>query len=88
MNASIPFGAASRSRYLQANRQYGGEDERQRDADNAGTQLSEHAEHAGHAGLGLWIVQRNVEALGGRVGAANRIGGGLSVTITLPRNGL
>jgi two-component system sensor histidine kinase ChvG len=40
-----------------------------------------------HAGLGLWIVQRNVEALGGRVGAANRIGGGLSVTITLPRNG-
>ena len=61
---------------------------RSRDADNAGTQLSEHAEHAGHAGLGLWIVQRNVEALGGRVGAANRIGGGLSVTITLPRNGL
>ena len=40
-----------------------------------------------HAGLGLWIVRRNVEALGGRVGAANRIGGGLSVTITLPRNG-
>jgi two-component system sensor histidine kinase ChvG len=39
-----------------------------------------------HAGLGLWIVRRNVEALGGRVGAANRIGGGLSVTITLPRN--
>lgn len=40
-----------------------------------------------HAGLGLWIVRRNVEALGGRVGAANRIGGGLSVTIILPRNG-
>ena len=39
-----------------------------------------------HSGLGLWIVRRNVEALGGRVGAANRIGGGLSVTITLPRN--
>jgi two-component system sensor histidine kinase ChvG len=58
---------------------------RSRDANDAGTQLSEHA---GHAGLGLWIVQRNVEALGGRVGAANRIGGGLSVTITLPRNGL
>jgi two-component system sensor histidine kinase ChvG len=53
---------------------------RSRDAVDAGTQLSEHA------GLGLWIVQRNVEALGGRVGAANRIGGGLSVTITLPRN--
>jgi two-component system sensor histidine kinase ChvG len=44
-------------------------------------------QQSGHAGLGLWIVQRNVEALGGRVAAANRIGGGLSVTITLPRNG-
>lgn len=42
---------------------------------------------SGHAGLGLWIVQRNVEALGGQVSAANRIGGGLSVTISLPRNG-
>ena len=45
------------------------------------------ARPSSHAGLGLWIVQRNVEALGGRVSAANRIGGGLSVTITLPRNG-
>jgi two-component system, OmpR family, sensor histidine kinase ChvG len=45
------------------------------------------AQASAHAGLGLWIVQRNVEALGGRVGAANRIGGGLSVTITLPRSG-
>lgn len=41
---------------------------------------------AGHAGLGLWIVRRNVEALGGTVVAANRLGGGLSVTITLPRH--
>lgn len=41
----------------------------------------------GHAGLGLWIVRRNVEALGGKVGAANRLGGGLSVTVTLPCNG-
>jgi len=39
-----------------------------------------------HAGLGLWIVRRNVEALGGQVKAANRIGGGLTVTIVLPRN--
>ena len=53
---------------------------RSRDAGDA------DAQHSEHAGLGLWIVQRNVEALGGRVGAANRIGGGLSVTITLPRN--
>jgi two-component system sensor histidine kinase ChvG len=42
---------------------------------------------SGHAGLGLWIVRRNVEALGGRVSAVNRIGGGLAVTITLLRNG-
>jgi two-component system sensor histidine kinase ChvG len=44
------------------------------------------AQATGHAGLGLWIVKRNVEALGGRVMAANRIGGGLCMTITLPRN--
>ena len=42
---------------------------------------------AGHSGLGLWIVRRNIELLGGRVTAANRIGGGLSVAIVLPRNG-
>ena len=45
---------------------------------------SAHA--SGHAGLGLWIVKRSVEALGGKVAAANRIGGGLCVIITLPRN--
>lgn len=38
----------------------------------------------GHAGLGLWIVKRNVEALGGRVSASNRVGGGLAVRIVLP----
>lgn len=47
----------------------------------------EMATPAGHAGLGLWIVRRNVEALGGRIAAANRLGGGLSVTVTLPRSG-
>jgi two-component system, OmpR family, sensor histidine kinase ChvG len=46
----------------------------------------EQVDAAGHAGLGLWIARRNVEALGGTVVAANRLGGGLSVTITLPRN--
>ncbi|HJQ59109.1 MAG TPA: HAMP domain-containing sensor histidine kinase [Vineibacter sp.] len=43
-------------------------------------------EAAQHAGLGLWIVRRNVEALGGRVVASNRAGGGLCVQVTLPRN--
>jgi two-component system sensor histidine kinase ChvG len=37
-----------------------------------------------HFGIGLWVVRRNVEALGGQVGAANRDGGGLAVTVTLP----
>ncbi len=45
------------------------------------------AQPSGHAGLGLWIVRRNIETLGGRASAANRDGGGLSVTVALPRNG-
>lgn len=44
-------------------------------------------ENGEHSGLGLWIVRRNVEALGGHVTATNRFGGGLSVVIVLPRNG-
>jgi two-component system sensor histidine kinase ChvG len=39
-----------------------------------------------HMGLGLWIVRRHVEALGGHVTALNRETGGLSVHITLPVN--
>ncbi len=46
-----------------------------------------NAPPSGHAGLGLWIVRRNVEALDGRVAASNRVGGGLSIVITLPRDG-
>ncbi|HTR87016.1 MAG TPA: ATP-binding protein, partial [Reyranella sp.] len=38
-----------------------------------------------HSGLGLWIARRHVEALGGRVSASNRPGGGLSIVIVLPR---
>lgn len=38
-----------------------------------------------HSGLGLWIVRRNVEALGGVVTATNRIGGGLTVRVRLPQ---
>lgn len=37
-----------------------------------------------HSGLGLWIVRRNIEALGGSVAATNRVGGGLSVRVMLP----
>lgn len=37
-----------------------------------------------HFGIGLWIVKRNVEALGGSVSAAIRPEGGLRVTVHLP----
>jgi two-component system sensor histidine kinase ChvG len=37
-----------------------------------------------HSGLGLWIVRRQVETLGGTVMAANRPQGGLSIRISLP----
>jgi len=37
-----------------------------------------------HAGLGLWIVKRNIEAIGGEVSAINRPGGGLMLCATLP----
>ncbi len=36
-----------------------------------------------HQGLGLWIVKRNVEGLGGRVRAQNRDGGGFEVIVEL-----
>jgi two-component system sensor histidine kinase ChvG len=38
-----------------------------------------------HYGIGLWIVRRNVESLGGRVHAENRVQGGLRIQISLPR---
>ena len=38
-----------------------------------------------HFGLGLWLVKRNVEALGGTVAAANAAPRGLEMTVTLPR---
>lgn len=36
-----------------------------------------------HFGIGLWVVRRNVESVGGRVAAENRGGGGLKMTVTL-----
>lgn len=37
-----------------------------------------------HFGLGLWVVQRNMAALGGSVTAANRPTGGFILTLTVP----
>ncbi len=38
----------------------------------------------GHFGLGLWIVKRNVQAMGGMVTAENRTPRGFRVTVVLP----
>jgi two-component system sensor histidine kinase ChvG len=37
-----------------------------------------------HFGIGLWVVRRNVEALGGKVFAENRKPHGLRVKVSLP----
>ncbi len=39
-----------------------------------------------HQGLGLWIVKRNVEGLGGKVTAQNRENGGFEITVNLRAN--
>jgi two-component system sensor histidine kinase ChvG len=44
---------------------------------------SPHASANHHQGLGLWIVKRNIEALGGTVTARNRQGRGLEVVVRL-----
>lgn len=38
----------------------------------------------GTAGLGLWIVQQILEAIGGRVDFGERAGGGLVATVRAP----
>lgn len=51
------------------------------------TQIAPSASNgASHAGLGLWIVRRNIESMGGTINAVNRIGGGLSIRIILPHS--
>jgi two-component system sensor histidine kinase ChvG len=37
-----------------------------------------------HLGIGLWIVRRNLQAVGGKVRVENRDGGGLTVVMRLP----
>jgi two-component system sensor histidine kinase ChvG len=45
--------------------------------------LSSSGTAAAHQGLGLWIVRRNVEALGGNVTARNRVHGGFEILVRL-----
>lgn len=45
---------------------------------------SESEEAAANFGIGLWLVRRNVEALGGQVWAENRPTGGLRMIATFP----
>jgi two-component system sensor histidine kinase ChvG len=49
-----------------------------------GDTMTELAPSLGHQGLGLWIVKRNVEGLGGTVSARNRARGGFEVIVSLP----
>ena len=46
--------------------------------------VDDEQSNVGHAGLGLWIVRRNIEAIGGRVTATNRAGSGLMICAMLP----
>ena len=41
-------------------------------------------EQSPHLGIGLWIVRRNLQAIGGDVRAENRKDGGLSMILRLP----
>lgn len=51
----------------------------------SGRVTPEAAYERGHFGIGLWIVRRNVEAMGGKIEAQNRGSAGLAVTVDLPR---
>lgn len=52
--------------------------------DPMGETVTDLALKIGHQGLGLWIVKRNVESLGGTVFARNRSRGGFEITVCLP----
>lgn len=47
--------------------------------------ISPVPEGSSHAGIGLWIVRRNLEAIGGRVFAQNNPERGLTITMRIPK---
>ncbi len=51
---------------------------------NGAGRTGDGQEDEGHMGIGLWVVRRNVQAMGGSVRAENRDGGGLRVVISMP----
>lgn len=52
---------------------------------NGAPRRSQAAEDSeSHFGIGLWIVRRNIEAVGGTVRAENRAEGGLRIVLTIP----
>lgn len=54
-------------------------------ATNGGIGADEEADgRSARFGIGLWVVRRNVEALGGQIRAENRSLGGLRIVMTLP----
>lgn len=46
----------------------------------------EHIGEGENFGIGLWLVRRNIEAVGGTVRAENRPEGGLAISIALPQH--
>lgn len=61
------------------------EDIFERYVSNRLTETDEPGAGGQHFGIGLWLVRRNVEAVGGTVRAENRTTGGLRIVVTLPR---
>jgi two-component system, OmpR family, sensor histidine kinase ChvG len=57
----------------------------ERDYSTPDSEVDESDNSPRHARPGLFIVKRNVEALGGHVAAENIPSGGFAITITLPR---
>ena len=49
-----------------------------------GDQHKRNGHDENHMGIGLWIVRRNVEAVGGMVEARNRPEGGFAISVDLP----
>jgi two-component system sensor histidine kinase ChvG len=50
----------------------------------AGAEAADTEARKAHLGIGLWVVRRNLQAIGGEIHAENRDGGGLTMVMRLP----